>query len=194
MPHEPKAIPAAGDLPTETASAAVSDADIRHERAVTAFEYAAWHLSSAFARWRRDCLASLPGVDLSGAEASILHIVHLNGTPKGLSEISRLLHRDDLANLQYGLKKLLTLGYIEKADQKATKKNTTYRASAKGQALVEAYLQRRRDTLLRLTASLSGTTEAVEKATIMLHVMIGLYDQASNIVSGHGGALGNLEP
>ncbi len=32
----------------------------RHERAVNAFEYAAWHLGSAFARWRRDCLASIP--------------------------------------------------------------------------------------------------------------------------------------
>lgn len=166
----------------------------RHERAVTAFEYAAWHLGSAFARWRRDCLASLPEVNLSGAEASILHIIHLNGTPKGLAEIARLLHRDDLANLQYGLKKLLSQGFIEKADARAPKKSMSYRASAKGGEVVEAYLQRRRETLLRLTRSLPGTTGAIEDATLMLHVMIGLYDQASNIVAGHNGAFGALEP
>ena len=180
--------------PVAPAPADVDEAAARHERAVTAFEYAAWHLGSAFARWRRDCLASIPGAGLSGAEASILHIIHLNRTAKGLAEISRLLHRDDLANLQYGIKKLLTLGYIEKADAKAPRKSMTYRASSKGQELVEAYLQRRRDTLLRLTASLPGTSDAIENATVMLHVMIGIYDQASNIVSGHGGALGQLRP
>ncbi len=166
----------------------------RHERAVNAFEYAAWHLGSAFARWRRDCLASIPGVELSGAEASILHIIHLNGTPKGLAEIARLLHRDDLVNLQYGLKKLLSHGFIEKADAKAAKKSVMYRTSGSGAAVVEAYLQRRRDTLLRLTRTLPGTTEAIEEVAVMLHVMIGLYDQASNIVAGHGGSLGSLEP
>ena len=108
----------------------------RQERAVTGFEYALWHLGSAFARWRRDCLAQLPGSDLSGAEASLLHVIHLNDTPKGLSEISRLLHRDDLANLQYGLKKLLQLGYIEKADPRASRKTVTYRTSPRGQALI----------------------------------------------------------
>jgi len=166
----------------------------RHERAVNAFEYAAWHLGSAFARWRRDCLASIPGVELSGAEASILHIIHLNGTPKGLAEIARLLHRDDLVNLQYGLKKLLSHGFIEKADAKAAKKSVAYRTSAAGASVVEAYLQRRRDTLLRLTRTLHGTTEAIEEVAVMLHVMIGFYDQASNIVAGHGGGLGSLEP
>jgi predicted MarR family transcription regulator len=190
----PRQALAAAPAPTLAEGATASGEALRHERAITAFEYAAWHLGSAFARWRRDCLASIPGVDLSGAEASILHIIHLNGTSKGLAEIARLLHRDDLANLQYGLKKLLTQGYVEKADARAPKKSMAYRTSAKGSAVVEAYLQRRRETLLRLTASLPGTTAAIEDATLMLHVMIGLYDQASNIVSGHRGALGSLEP
>ena len=180
--------------PAPKSAEAPSDETQRHERAVNAFEYAAWHLGSAFARWRRDCLASIPGVELSGAEASILHIIHLNGTPKGLAEIARLLHRDDLVNLQYGLKKLLSQGFIEKADARAAKKSVMYRTCASGAAVVEAYLQRRRDTLLRLTRTLPGTTEAIEEVAVMLHVMIGLYDQASNIVAGHGGSLGSLEP
>jgi predicted MarR family transcription regulator len=164
------------------------------ERAVNGFEYAAWHFGAAFARWRRDCLASLPGVGLSGTEASILHVVHLNGTAKGLGEISRLLHRDDLANLQYGLKKLAAAGYIEKAGEGASRKLTTYRTSDAGKAVVDAYLVRRRETLLRLTGSLPGTADAIERLTVMLHVMTGLYDQASSIVSGHHGSFGQMEP
>jgi len=177
-----------------SASGPDEDDALAHEQAINGFEYAIWHLSSAFARWRRDCLACLPGEPLSGAEASILHIVHLNNTPKGVAEISRLLHRDDIANLQYGIKRLLAQGFIEKADPKAPKKSVTYLTSDKGRKLVEAYLQLRRETLLRLTDRVPGMTKAIGEATTMLHVMIGMYDQASNIAAGHGGPIGRLQP
>lgn len=165
-----------------------------HEQAVNGFEYAIWHLGSAFARWRRDCLACLPDVSLTGAEASILHVVHLNGTDKGINEISRLLHRDDMANLQYGVKKLLAQGYLEKANANAAKKVIAYRTSAKGGKLVEDYLRVRRETLMKLTDRMPGMTGAIDEVTMMLHIMIGIYDQASNIVAGHGGPLGKLQP
>jgi len=177
-----------------TVVAAPEDAAARHERAVTGFEYAAWHLGSAFARWRRDCLASIPGAGLSGAEASILHVLHLNGTPKGLSDVARLLHRDDLANLQYGLKKLISLGFIEKASNGASRRNTTYVPTESGRAIVDAYLQHRRDTLVRLVGSMSGTQDALQQATSILHVMTGLYDQASTILSSQIGDTLGLRP
>jgi predicted MarR family transcription regulator len=159
------------------------------ERTVNGFEYAAWHFGSAFARWRRDCLAVLPETGLGGTEASILHVLHLNGTAKGLSDVARLLHRDDLANLQYGLKKLLSLGFIEKADEGASRRNTTYVASGKGRALVEAYMENRRNTLVRLVGSLAGTEDALRQATAILHVMTGLYDQASTMMTSPLGEL-----
>ncbi|WP_342361492.1 winged helix DNA-binding protein [Terrarubrum flagellatum] len=153
------------------------------EGAINAFEYAAWHFGSAFARWRRDCLSVMPGIDLGGTEASILHVLHLNGTAKGLSDIARLLHRDDLANLQYGLKKLLSLGYIEKAGEGASRRHATYATSKTGAAIVDAYMLRRRESLIRLAATMSGTEGALQQATAILHVMTGLYDQASTIVT-----------
>ena len=185
---------AANSASPDKPSAASVDEAQRHEEAINGFEYAIWHLGSAFARWRRDCLACLPDNALSGAEASILHIVHLNDTPKGIAEISRLLHRDDTANLQYGIKKLLAQGYLEKTNPKAPKKSVTYRTSAKGRKLVEDYLRLRRETLMRLTARVPGMTDTIGEVTTMLHIMIGLYDQASNIVAGHGGAIGKLQP
>ncbi len=164
------------------------------EQTVNAFEYAAWHFGSAFARWRRDCLGALPAAEFGGTEASILHVLHLNGTPKGLSDVARLLHRDDLANLQYGLKKLLSLGFIEKASDGASRRHTTYAPSEAGRAIVEAYMQHRRDTLIRLVASMSGTQEALQQATSILHVMTGLYDQASTILSSQIGDTFGLRP
>jgi len=164
------------------------------EQSVNAFEYAAWHFGSAFARWRRDCLVATPASALGGTEASILHVLHLNGTPKGLSDVARLLHRDDLANLQYGLKKLLSLDLIEKASNGASRRNTTYVPTASGRAIVDDYLQHRRDTLVRLVGSMSGTQEALQQATSILHVMTGLYDQASTILSSQIGDVPGLRP
>ena len=178
-----------------TALAAEPAVDISPiEQTVNAFEYAAWHFGSAFARWRRDCLSAMPTTALGGTEASILHVLHLNGTPKGLSDVARLLHRDDLANLQYGLKKLLSLGFIEKASDGASRRNTTYVPTESGTAIVDAYLQHRRDTLVRLVGSMSGTQEALQQATSILHVMTGLYDQASTILSSQIGDTLGLRP
>lgn len=156
---------------------------IRDDIALTHFEYAAWHLASAFAKWRRDCLASLAQNDLAGSEASILHIVHMNGTAKGLAEISRLLHRDDTANLQYGLKKLVSFGHIAKAGESKSRKLTTYEATPKGCALIDAYKARREEILLGLTQALPGMGETIESTTNVLHVMVGLYEQASEIAT-----------
>jgi predicted MarR family transcription regulator len=164
------------------------------EQTVNAFEYAAWHFGSAFARWRRDCLGAMPAMALGGTEASILHVLHLNGTAKGLSDVARLLHRDDLANPQYGLKKLLSLGFIEKASNGASRRNTTYAPSEAGRAIVDTYLQNRRDILVRLVGSMSGTQEALQQASSILHVMTGLYDQASTILSSQIGDTPGLRP
>jgi predicted MarR family transcription regulator len=182
-------------MPALVAVAAEPPAELSPiEQTVNAFEYAAWHLGSAFARWRRDCLAALPATGLGGTEASILHVLHLNGTAKGLSDVARLLHRDDLANLQYGLKKLLSLGFIEKASDSASRRNTTYMPTETGRALIDAYLQQRRDALVRLVASMSGTQDALHQATSILHVMTGLYDQASMILSSQIGEVPGLRP
>ena len=63
-----------------------------------------------------------------------------------------------------------------------------------GRAIVDAYLQHRRDTLVRLVGSMSGTQDALQQATSILHVMTGLYDQASTILSSQIGDTLGLRP
>jgi predicted MarR family transcription regulator len=144
------------------------------------FEYAIWHLGSAFARWRRDCLAAVSDVSLSSTEASILHAVHMHGGPKGVMEISRLLHRDDHANIQYGLKKLAQLGLIEKKGN--SRKNMTYLASAAGNEIVASYLVQRREVLMKLFSRVAPSTAELSDLIMQMHVMIGIYDQSSDLV------------
>lgn len=151
-----------------------------YEAKLVEFEYATWHLGAAFSRWRRDCLASVSEHNLSGTEASILHVVHMNGTWKGVTEICRLLHRDDLPNIQYGVKKLGQLGLIEKRGN--SRKNMTYGISEAGEIIVDAYLKRRREVLLQLFKQVAPGTEDLSDLIVQMHVMVGIYDQSSDLV------------
>ena len=66
---------------------------------VTEFEFAVWRFSSAFVRWQGDCMACATPSGLSGQDAAILHVIRMRDMPKTLSEIGRLLNRDDVANI-----------------------------------------------------------------------------------------------
>lgn len=153
---------------------------IDYETKFAEFEYAIWHLGAAFARWRRDCLGSVSDVSLSSTEASILHAVHMNGTAKGLVEIGRLLHRDDMTNIQYGLKKLGQLGLIEKRGN--SRKNMTYAVSARGDEIIGAYLDQRRKVLLRLFQQVAPAPDDLDTLILQMHVMIGIYDQSGDLI------------
>ncbi|WP_170317832.1 winged helix DNA-binding protein [Paroceanicella profunda] len=150
------------------------------EGGLAEFEFALWHLGAAFARWRRDCFASVCDLGLGGTEASVLHVAHMNDTAKSLMEIARLLHRDDLTNLQYAVKKLLRLGLLEKRG--AARKTMTYGVSPRGREIVEAYLAERRRILLRLHARMGPVAQELGDTATLMHLLVGVYDQASELV------------
>ena len=164
--------------PKQTGEGKASSGD--YETKFAEFEYAIWHLGAAFARWRRDCLGSVSDVTLNSTEASILHAVRMNGTTKGLVEIGRLLHRDDMTNIQYGLKKLGQLGLIEKRGN--SRKNMTYAVSARGDAIIGAYLEQRRKVLLRLFQQVAPDPDDLDTLILQMHVMIGIYDQSGDLI------------
>jgi len=153
------------------------------EEILAGFEYALWHLGAAFSRWRRDCFAAVSDLGISGSETSILHAVEMNGTAKGLMDISRLLHRDDLPNLQYGLKKLLQIKLIEKRG--TSRKTTNYVISESGKAVVLAYKKKRQETLLRLFKQLPQDAFDMENMVALMHVMTGIYDQSGDLLLHH---------
>ncbi|MEM8552735.1 MAG: winged helix DNA-binding protein [Pseudomonadota bacterium] len=151
-----------------------------YEHRLSEFEYAIWHLGAAFARWRRDCLASVSQHNLTNTEGAILHAVHMMGSEKGLMEIARLLHRGDIPNLQYGLKKLTQLGLVERKGR--SRKAAVYAVTASGKSIVDAYLTQRREVLLRLFMEAAPSPDHLEELVMRMHVMIGLYDQSSDLL------------
>lgn len=154
------------------------------EIGLSEFEFSIFRVSAAFERWQSDCLACCLGGPFSGTDTAMLHVIRMHDRPKSISEIGRLLKRDDQANLQYGVRKLLKAGLIEKSAQATSKKDVTYQVTASGREVTDKYAQFRRELLVSMVQSvpMDVNLEAVAK---VLNLMSAVYDQASCIAATH---------
>lgn len=156
-----------------------------HEVAITELEFAVMRVASTFDRWQSDCLSCCEKQTFSGADVATLHVIRMHDRPKSISEIGKLLRRDDIANLQYGVRKLLKSGLIEKSPgESKSRKDTSYRVSKRGREVTDAYTDYRQELLLSMTESLGSNTKLEEVARI-LNLLSGLYDQASRVAATH---------
>jgi predicted MarR family transcription regulator len=120
-----------------------------------------------------------------GHDFALLNVIRMHDRAKGISEIGRLLNRDDVPNLQYSIRKLTKFGFIEKTGKKSNKKGATYRATPKGIKATDRYARFRRELLLPLTESLSESNHKLRQVTNMLTLMSGIYDQAACVAATH---------
>ncbi|MEQ8166008.1 MAG: winged helix DNA-binding protein [Alphaproteobacteria bacterium] len=152
------------------------------EMALTELEYAGMRMLEAFGRWTSQGLASGGGVDITYAEATILHIVRMQDRPKSLTTIARLLNRDDTPNIQYGLRKLSKAGMIAKTRDPA-RKTFLYSATELGVRVTDAYAEIRREVLVPLTDAIESAEERMQGAADFLQIMTGLYDAAGRVAA-----------
>lgn len=158
---------------------AASDA----ERVVAEFEHALICLCEAFGRYNMQGLAGVSDeASFSGQDNMVLHIIQTLDRPKSLSDISRFMNRDDLANIQYSVRKLLKAGLIEKASDRSAR-GTTYRTTEDGREVVAAFVARRRDLVLAPAEEMEQLREQLRGATKVMSHFIGLYDQAARVLT-----------
>jgi len=157
-------------------------AENAHEIAIAELEYALLRASEAFQRWQSECLAVVAGRSLSGQDNTILHVIRMHERPKGVTEIARLLNRDDIANVQYSVRKLLSAGLIERST-KGGPKNATYQMTDSGKLATDEYAQLRRNLLISLTRSVAGGDSTFHESTRTLELMTGIYDQAARVAA-----------
>jgi predicted MarR family transcription regulator len=155
-----------------------------YEVELTELEFSILRVSAAFERWRSDCMACCCDQSFSGADAAVLHVVRMHNRPKSISEIGRLLNRDDQSNLQYGIRKLMKAGVIEKFNSGDSKKGVTYVVTELGREVTDRFAQFRRELLLTLTRSIS-TKNSLDDISRILNLLAGMYDQASCIAAAH---------
>jgi predicted MarR family transcription regulator len=150
----------------------------RLENALTGFEWALWRLSSAFVRWQGECMTAVAEKPLNGHETALLHVIAHQKKAKGLSEIGRLLGRDDIANVQYAIRKLLKLGLIERVEGRS-RKETIYRASVRGIALTQRYRLLRRKLLISLLSHVKSGDTTLRQLAGHSDVITAFYDNAT---------------
>ena len=151
----------------------------------TELELAILRISGAFERWQKDCLACCIDSGLSGMDNAVFHIIRMHDRPKSISEVARLLNRDDISNLQYSLRKLTKAGLIARASTGDSKRTAAYEVTAQGTRVSDLFAQFRRELLLSLTQSIKNLDVDIVTASKVLNTTSGLYDHASTVAASH---------
>lgn len=153
-------------------------ADGPREQRLTELEYALMRTTESFLRWQAECLAeSGAGVAASGPENALLHVIRMNDRPKSVKELARLTNREDVPNIQYGLRKLAKAGLIER--EGASRTGVVYSVTDKGREVTDRYAEVRRALLIRLLDRLEDADGAFAEAAETLDLLRGLYDRAA---------------
>lgn len=159
-----------------------------HEVALTEVEFSIFRIFSAFTRWMDDltrCCQDGDNASCSGIDFSLLNVVRMHDRARGISELARLMNRDDIPNIQYSIRKLTKAGLIEKVGSEGNKKGAMYRTTARGEEATDLYARYRRELLIPLTRAISNSEVRMEEVANMLTLLSGIYDQAACVAATH---------
>ena len=151
-----------------------------HSITTTEFEWAIMRFYSAF---ERSChqLGSIAGNrSLGFQELVLLHVVAMQHHPQTSTSLARQLNRDDIANVQYILRKLQGEGLLVKAKEPRGK-TYTYDITKSGGVMVERYAEMRALLLTEKTKFIDNIDDKLHAANDLLSLLTGIYDDAARI-------------
>ena len=157
------------------------------ETNLTELEFALFRNYSALTRWMDDCAACCHTSEqpCNGMDYAILNMIRMHERPKSISEVARLMNRDDISNIQYTIKKLTKAGLIEKLGTRDHKRGVTYKVTHEGIEATDKYAGFRRELLLPMVQTINNSSEETENVVKVLSLLSGIYDQASCIAASH---------
>lgn len=107
------------------------------------------NITYGFLGWQETCLRKTsPDSKLIPGEYLILDVIASRNSPTPKIEIEKRLNRTDTFNIQYTLRKLMKLGFIEKPTPDEAKRIATYQATEEGEAIVKKFHEFRDQILL----------------------------------------------
>jgi predicted MarR family transcription regulator len=137
--------------------------------ALADLEYALLRVHEAFGRWQSECLAAVSGATISGAENVLLHVIAMKSRPKTIHDLQLLTNRTDTINIQYGLRKLLKLGFVMK--EGSGRVGVYYRCTPEGERMCRDYASLRKKLLLSTLKGLPKFEAESARATAQLEVL-----------------------
>jgi predicted MarR family transcription regulator len=154
-----------------------------HEFAVTQFEQGLLSAAAAFYRFYGALLGREGYIrNISGQDNVILQQIMAASRPLAVADIARFANRDDIANIQYSLKKLLRAGLIEK-NQKTSARETSYAVTALAREWTEEFTALRRRLFTDPSAQILDFDDQLDKAGRLLNTIAGFYDHGTRIMS-----------
>ena len=145
--------------------------------AVTDLEYAVMRTYESFVRWQAECLAAVTGAVLTGQENALLHVIRMHDQAKTSKDLLHLTNRQDVPNVQYGLRKLLKLGFIEK--QGSGRVGVYYQATAEGAKVCDDYAKLRKNLLLEGAKRYPAFKQHSNSAGAHLELLERLYESVT---------------
>ncbi|TAD89696.1 MAG: hypothetical protein EAZ99_08680 [Alphaproteobacteria bacterium] len=158
-------------------------AETPREQDLTELEQALICGAEAFYRFAAALLGT-PGRthNLSGADCVILQLLKTAGRPRQISDLLRFANRDDPANVQYSLRKLMKAGFVEKQPGGAPRE-TAYRVTPAGEAVTAALVAERRALLAEPLDRVGMSPERMRDAAELLGLLAGLYDRGTRVMT-----------
>jgi predicted MarR family transcription regulator len=155
-----------------------------HEFAVTRFEQGLICAAAAFYRFYGVLLGREGRAhNISGQDNAILQQIMAASRPLAVTDIARFANRDDIANIQYSLKKLLRAGLIEKAGRTSARE-TSYVVTALARQWTASFLKLRRQLFTDPSAQILDFDDQLEKSANLLNLIAGFYDHGTRVMTG----------
>lgn len=159
----------------------LSETDL--EVSCTELEFSIMRCFEAFGRWQEECIASVGDFIGTRSESALLHLVRMNDRAKSIKELARLTNRDDIPNIQYSMRKLLSAGLVVKKGSGRT--GVTYEVTEEGYKITEDYKMLRKKLLIEQVAQLTEFQGRMTDAGQTLNIMAGLFEESARIAATH---------
>ncbi|PCI46078.1 MAG: hypothetical protein COB49_09215 [Alphaproteobacteria bacterium] len=156
-----------------------------HEIALTELEYSLFRSYESFSRWMKECTVAASGFSMSANDCAILNLIAMRNRPKGITEIARLLNRDDNTNIQYTIRKLTSDKLVEKTSTDNRRKGVRYRTTAAGNKVVARFVALRKGLLIEMTEAIRAMDDQLTNGSKILDIMTGMYEQAARVAATH---------
>jgi predicted MarR family transcription regulator len=148
---------------------------------ITDLEYAMMRTYQSFLRWQSECIAAVTSTQLDGQENALLHIIRMHDRPKTIKELLHLTNRQDVANMQYELRKLLKAELIDKSG--TARSGIYYVATPQGAQVCDDFARLRADVMLNAAKGVATIKSRAAKATACLEQMEKIYESATREVA-----------
>ena len=168
---------------SKTARVAPHLATTPREFAVTEFEQGLICAAEAFYRFYGSLLGRRGREHkLSGQDNVILQQIMAASRPLSVSDIARFANRDDTANIQYTLKKLLAAELIQKAVHTSARE-ASYVVTERAREWTAHFLTLRRELFTDPSAQILDFQEQLTACSKLLNTIAGFYDHGTRVTA-----------